>query len=428
MKVALISYEFPPDTAQGGIATYFHQISQILSARGHHVEVFAGGWNKTRTVYDNGVTVHHLAPEAQVEHHVAYENFHRLVSTFFAQRHADIGFDVVEGPELEAEARDIIQLVPDIPLVVKLHSPSLLLWRSGLLQTRTPPPLERIRYKLASRRLGMPTFWGRNKKPVKIPDYLIQKDQLERSHALDADEIIVPSPAMGNKMSLEWGLDQSMIHHIPNPYKPSPELLEIPVETNTKMVTFLGRLQVLKGVIELALAIPMILRRHPQTKFRFVGGSSNSPLGDLRRYLENFILRNHASSVEFMGFVSMNEVPRILAQTDICVFPSFWESFSNVCVESMAAGRGIVGSSAGGMSAILGSGKVGTLVDPGEPQAIADAVCDLLAHPEKRISFGKAAREHVLSHYNAERIGQMQEASYLRAVAHRKLVGPRALR
>jgi glycosyltransferase involved in cell wall biosynthesis len=230
---------------------------------------------------------------------------------------------------------------------------------------------------------------------------------------------------MGERMTQDWKLDASIIHHVPNPYTPSPALLSIPVETQTNVVTFLGRLQVLKGVIELALAIPLILRRHPGTKFRFVGGSSLSPMGDLETYLKNFLLRNHTESVEFTGFVPLSEVPAILAKTDICVIPSMWESFSNVCVESMAAGRGVVGSTAGGMSTILGSGKVGSLIQPGDPRAIADAVIDLLSNPQKRMAFGKAAREHVLAEYNAERIGSLQEASYRRAIAHRQSIGTR---
>jgi glycosyltransferase involved in cell wall biosynthesis len=425
MKIALFSYEFPPDTARGGIATYFHQISRILSARGHHVEVFAGGLEGTTTTSEDGVTVHRLAPEKAVAHHVAYEGFHRIVAPFFAARHAVIGFDLIEGPELEAEAREALRLVPDIAFVIKLHSPSLLLWRSDLLQARTPALLDRIRLKIAAKRLGMPTFWGRYKKPASIPEVMLHKDQLERSHALDADEILVPSPAMGLKMVSEWGLDGSKIHHIPNPYIPSPELLAIPIDTHTNVVTFLGRLQLLKGVIELALAIPMILRRHPKTRFRFVGGSSSCVLGDLQHYLKNFLLRDHMDSVEFTGFVPMSGVPGILAATDICVFPSFWESFSNACVEAMAAGRGVVGSTSGGMSSILGSGKVGYLVEPGDPQAIARAVNALLADPVKRMSFGEAAREHVLNEYNSRRIGDLQEASYTRALARRRGLGRR---
>src|SRR5690606_20861645 len=39
MRIAFVSYEFPPDTGIGGIATYVKQISQMLSTAGFGVEV-----------------------------------------------------------------------------------------------------------------------------------------------------------------------------------------------------------------------------------------------------------------------------------------------------------------------------------------------------------------------------------------------------
>lgn len=426
MKIALFSFEYPPDTARGGIATYFHQMAGILSGRGHHVEVFAGGWGKSTTTVEDGVTVHRLAPDGEVPHHVAYEGFYLLAGRHFAARHAEIGFDVIEGPELEAEAREAVRLVPDIPLVVKLHSPSMVLWRSDLLRAATPPLLDRVRLRLEAKRLGMRTFWKKGGPgPPKVPAIIADKDATERRHALEADEITAPSSAMARRMADEWGIEETRIHHIPNPYHPSPEILSIPIETRTNTVTFLGRLQVLKGVIELAQAVPLVLRRNPRARFRFVGGTSECMLGDMRKYLENFLLRRHAAAVEFTGFVPLAEVPAVLADTDLCVLPSFWESFSNVCAESMAAGRGVVGSSSGGMADLLGAGEVGRLVPPGDPRKIAAAINALLADPEKRMSLGRAARERVLSEYNPSRIGAMQEACYQRAIASRRAKGAR---
>lgn len=425
MRIALVSYEYPPVTARGGIATYFYQTAKILVERGHNVEVFAGGRDRTTTTCEEGITVHRLAPQEPMDHHKAYEGFFRHAGPFFAARHALLRFDVVEGPELEAEARETVRLVPDIPLVVKLHSSSLLLWRSNLLLARTPPLLERVRLRLDARRQGMPTFWGRNGHVIDIPSTLRMKDQIERDHAREADEITAPSLAVINKMVSEWGLERAQIHQIPNPCIPSPELLAIPIDTQTNVVTFIGRLQLLKGVLELAQAIPLILRKHPQTKFRFVGESSSSAIGDVRNYLENFLLRHHSRAVEFTGGVSLDEVPTVLSSTDICVFPSLWDNFPNVCLEAMAAGRGVVGSDSGGMSSMLSSKHVGRLVKVGDPGAIAVAVNELLANRSTRMGLGQAARDHVLTEYNAKRIGALQEASYERAIERRRRVGRR---
>lgn len=89
----------------------------------------------------------------------------------------------------------------------------------------------------------------------------------------------------------------------------------------------------------------------------------------------------------------------------------------------MAAGRAIVGSSAGGMAEILNSNEVGRLVPPKSPEKIAQAVLELLAAPQLRQQLGYAARARVIEQYNIERIGSLQEASYRRAIAHKKAKG-----
>ena len=52
--------------------------------------------------------------------------FPERVSRIFAQRHAEVGFRLLEGPEFQAEAAQASARFPEIPLVVKLHAPTLL--------------------------------------------------------------------------------------------------------------------------------------------------------------------------------------------------------------------------------------------------------------------------------------------------------------
>jgi len=268
--------------------------------------------------------------------------------------------------------------------------------------------------------------WGYNPEFNRHRKHALRLNKIERLHALDADEIVSPSQDLGRKMIAEWGLKSELVTCVPYPYTPIEKLLEIPVNTQTQVVTFIGRLEVRKGVIDFANAIPSILRHHPQVKFKLVGSVEPSPIPhiNMQEYLEQ-MLQSAINSVEFVGGVSPAEIPNVLAQTDICVFPSLWENFPCVCLEAMAAGRGIVGSNAGGMLDMLDGGRVGKLVSPRQPQQIADAVCDLLTNPQLRIALGKAAREHLLTTYNAHRISELQEASYQRAIAHRKKIGKR---
>ena len=96
----------------------------------------------------------------------------------------------------------------------------------------------------------------------------------------------------------------------------------------------------------------------------------------------------------------------------MCVFPSVWENFPYVCLEAMAAGRGVIASSGGGMAEIIDDGRTGRLVEPRDPRGLADAMLEMLADPAGRIAMGKKARAHIGVAYSSKVIGPLQEASY----------------
>lgn len=407
MKIAFVSYEYPPDTSFGGIATYVHQIAKLLSERGHHVEVFSASLHREGSWDENGVLVHRVFVEDRKER----LSFSELVYDIFLTRHLHINFDIVESAESGAHARKIVEQSNDLPLVVKLHTPTYMITELGYV----PPTLsQKLRWYLgAVRRLKLPkTFPKYNYDDI---------DKLERKLALEADIITTPSADLGAKVSKRWGLREDEIHCVPNPYVPASDLLNIPFETQKRRILFVGRLEVRKGILDLAKAIPTVLSRHSDVKFRFVGAIGPSPEHglDMQLYLLKK-LKRFRSSLEFEGSVSLDEIPKFLAEADICVFPSRWENFPNVCLEAMAAGRGIVASNAGGMADMLAAGSAGCLIPPRDPAAIASAVCALIENPSLRAKLGQAARDRVLTEYNSARVGMLQEAIYESAVAKRR--------
>jgi glycogen(starch) synthase len=420
VRIAFVSYEYPPDTGYGGIATYVRQAAAMLRRRGHDVEVFAGSERRSASGLEDGILVHRVR--------AGYAESPPHLGTRFARRHAEAPFDVLEGPELDAEARDAVRLVPDIPFVVRLHSWTLLLWEGNTLRYEAPPWRRRLALALAGRLRGFAPYWSANGQASGVPAELRRQDELERAHALAADEVCAPSVALRERAARDWRLDEQRLSVVPYPFTPPPALLAIPAETHTGVVTFVGRLEVNKGVLDLALALPAVLERHPGAAFRLVGDTfAADGIGDTRRYLERFLLRRWRRSVEFTGFVGREELPALLAATDVCTFPSFWDNFPNVCLEAMAAARGIVGTASGGMADMLDGGSVGRLVPPRAPERLAEAIADLLADPELRIELGRAARERLLAEYADERIGALQEEVYRRAIARRRSLGPRRL-
>src|SRR5207244_5175351 len=242
---------------------------------------------------------------------------------------------------------------------------------------------------------------------------------IERSHVVEADAISAPSRSIAERVARDWKLDRHRIEVFPNVYAPDPALLGLAAETRTNTVTCLGRLEVRKGIVDLADAVGMVVKRKPQTRFRFVGpvpGSSPTPGQDMKQFLSARLgAASHA--VEFVPPIARDQLATVLAKTDICVFPSIWENFPYVCLEAMAAGRGVIGSRAGGMSEMIEPGTSGLLVEPRAPKEIAEAILLLLESPDRRVAMGAAARQRVLDEYCCERIAPLQEAFYRRAMA-----------
>lgn len=415
MKIAFISYEYPPDTADGGIATYVYQASRMLVQRGHQVEVFAGSGVRSETTLEEGVTVHRIKVSD-------YKEFAKPIGKIFAERHASVAFDVLEGPDFGADAREAVRLVRDMPLVLKLHTPSRILLELNYYQAKANWVTKSYLY-LTSLLKGIRPAWGYAPEGAAYRPLVLKADKIEHSHALQADEIASPSKALGNWLIQEWGLDRSKVHLVPYPYIPSEKYLQIPAQTQTNTVTFIGRLEIRKGVLDLAQAIPHVLQHVPEAKFRLVGAAEPSPNPrlDMRQYLEK-LLKPYLKSVEFTGSLKPESISDILANSDICVFPSLWENFPCVCLEAMSAARAIVGTDSGGMADMLDS-ESGWLIPPHNSEKIASALIELLSHPTKRIELGKAARERLLSEYSGSAIATVQEESYIRAIKRKQAIG-----
>jgi glycogen(starch) synthase len=248
-----------------------------------------------------------------------------------------------------------------------------------------------------------------------------QNDRVEKMHSSTAEIVTSPSLDLMHYAHQKWDIPPSRMLHVPYPYTPTPEHLSVPLDTKTDRIAFLGRLETRKGVLDLAIAIPLVLERCPQATFRFIGRDCWLPRA--RRCAIGLIrerLGLAERSVEFTGALPLDSIPNQLADVDICVFPSIWENFPNVCLEAMAAARGIVASNAGGMAEMLKE-DAGLLVPPKNPQAIAEAVASLLLNPTRRIACGRRARRRLLANYNRDRIGSLMEEAF-KAACQREAV------
>ncbi|MFC2361260.1 MAG: glycosyltransferase family 4 protein, partial [Actinomyces dentalis] len=109
-----------------------------------------------------------------------------------------------------------------------------------------------------------------------------------------------------------------------------------------------------------------------------------------------------AGAVAFHGYVSPTRP--LLEAADVVLVPSFGESFGNVAVEGMLAGRPVVACDGLGLGEVLsGAPRTGRLVPPGDAAALARAVAELAADPADARAVGAAGRAEALTRFSPGR-------------------------
>jgi len=152
------------------------------------------------------------------------------------------------------------------------------------------------------------------------------------------------------------------------------------------VVGFIGWLLPIKGPMHLLKAMEAIWQDHENTILVFVGK------GDLELELRSEALKTSANGrVHFLGW--RNDIEAIMPLFDIFVLPSLNEGMGRVLVEAMAAGKPIVASNVGGIPDLVQHDINGLLVPPGDENALAAGIRQLINEPEKAKMMGQRGRE-----------------------------------
>jgi len=159
------------------------------------------------------------------------------------------------------------------------------------------------------------------------------------------------------------------------------------------VVTSVARLGVMKGLDNLLLAAPRVLERHPSVRFVLAGeGDQRERLTELRDHL------GLGERVRLLGHV--DDVPSLLAASDVVCHPSLADGLPNAIVEAMASGVPVVASDVGGIPEIVRHEATGLLVPPHDIKRIAGALNRLLDTPDLGARLAAQARLDASARYD----------------------------
>jgi len=144
-------------------------------------------------------------------------------------------------------------------------------------------------------------------------------------------------------------------------------------------------------------ALPAIMKTSTAVHYLIVGSGDAAYEARLKAMTEILGLERR---VHFAGF--QESVYPCLAAMDLYVHPALMEGFGIAVIEAMAMRKPVVATTAGGLPEIVQDGETGTLVPPGDADAMARAVSSLLRDPGRRKQFGEAGRARVAAHFTVE--------------------------
>jgi phosphatidylinositol alpha-mannosyltransferase len=212
--------------------------------------------------------------------------------------------------------------------------------------------------------------------------------------------------------------------HFPGAYTIVPNGIEIDRFATPKIrpamfdgdgphVVCVGRLERRKGAGHLVRAMAAVARRAPGARLVLVGDGPDR--GDLERLAADLRV-----DVRFAGAVPDDDVPAFFQAADVVCAPAVGdESFGLVLLEAMAAGRPIVASRIAGYAELVADRPCARLVPPGDAEALAREIVDLLEQPDACAALSAAGRDAAAA-YDWTAVATRVTEIYAGAIAHRR--------
>lgn len=397
MKIALLSFEYPPETGFGGIGTYTWFHARALARLGHDVHVLAGSTTPCRLRHSehDGVQVWRTRVDGIRERMVSSmghlrwwwsrERARNAINMFSALRELQRthAFDVVEAPECGAEGV-LVNHFTRTPSVIRFHSPAELIMpyydvvRGDI---RCASALERIGIRGATAYTCCSQFLA---------------DAVHTDMKLPA-----PIDVIGNGIDVDWFDETEQVD--------AREALGLP--RDQPLILFVGRMERRKGIHLCPDIVAQILAKYAVSMV-FAGD-------DLFGHVANDVLPRLAGqslrgTVHALGRLGPTTIRSLVRQADIVFLPSLWENCPYACLEAMAASRAIVASDAGGFPELLQSNSNGIVVPSEDVPGFVSALSTLIEDPALRDRLGAEARRTIERSFRDTTIAQRTVSVYER--------------
>jgi glycosyltransferase involved in cell wall biosynthesis len=237
----------------------------------------------------------------------------------------------------------------------------------------------------------------------------------ERAGTYWADRVIAVSQATKDEITWMYEAPRgktSVVHNGVSPQRfdqptdPGVDKRRYHIGPSDPTILFCGRLAWQKGPDILVEAIPPILRRHPSSRFVFVGD------GDMRDALESRVRQlGVAYAVRFLGYRSGDELVRLYKLAEVVCVPSRNEPFGIVVLEAWSANKPVIASQNGGPAEYVRHEVNGLKIYP-NPDSVAWGVGRMFSDFARARWMGRNGRKAVEERFTWDTVTEQMLAIY----------------
>lgn len=223
--------------------------------------------------------------------------------------------------------------------------------------------------------------------------------------------ILVPSQSSADDVAREFRVRPSVINVVPlgvdtRVFHPRPDITRVP----GRIVCVASADSPLKGVAVLLRAVAKLAT---ERDIELTVVSKPQPGGPTEQLVDELSLHDR---VTFVSGIDETELACLLSSAQIAVIPSLYEGFSLPAVEAMATATPLVASRAGALPEVVGDDGAGRLVPPGDAEALAAAIAELLDNDAARARMSEAAWRRVQEKFTWRTVAENTARHYAAAL------------
>lgn len=388
MKILLATYWPIPHV--GGVWSYMVQLRKKLESLGHEVDMLGYDEdnisvyivNENRKVDSdkllpllNAKLNEKTYPAIYANDLVKYTEFHRYVYELSAAYLGLEKYDVIHTHDVISTA-SIDRVRPE---------------KSTLVATLHGSVAHEIRHQLNTIHNSNTSFMAR-----------VYYDELERLGASSAEVTIVANEWLKNILTNEFQVPNEQIKVLhygfdtENFIKRSKQKSSIIRPKDKKVIIYSGRLVELKGVDHLISALGELKKIRKDWVCWIVGNGDKQ--AELKVQSKNLGLED-----DILFFGKRDDIPSLLAKSDIFVLPSLLENQPLSVIEAQIAGKAIIVNDVGGLPEIVEDGVTGLITPAGDIKILCKKINLLLGDEKYRKRLGVNAKKWGMTHWSLDK-------------------------